>query len=157
MLRQCFILNTGILFHKNQFKNIGLDPETLYPHVLPRPPLVHYSPDSLASRFDPPLNYAKNYEQTVKHDEPFINEEEEDMLDALAPIYDQLKMAKGWWALEVLPSKQRYQKEDDTWAHATGYAAAYSYNLSRLLMVLYPRAALTMVALASSPSRRRRV
>jgi len=120
MIRQCFILKTGILFHKNMFKNIGLDPETLYPHVIHRPPLVHYTPGCLAHRFDPPINFAKDYKQTVKFEEPFINEEEEDMLDALAPIYDQLKMVKGWWILEILPNKQRYQKEDDSWTHARG-------------------------------------
>ena len=117
MIRQCFILKTGLLFHKNQFKSIGLDPDTLYPHVLPRPPLSPTS--SLAHRFDPPINYAKNYKNTIVGEEPFVNEEEEDMLDALAPMYDQLKLAKGWWALECLPSRQRYQKEDDTWKRHT--------------------------------------
>jgi hypothetical protein len=121
MIRQCFILKTGILFHKNMFKNIGLDSETLYPYVKPRPPVVHYTPGCLAHRFEPPINYAKDYKQTVKFEEPFINEEEEDMLDALTPIYDQLKMVKGWWVLEILPNKQRYQKEDDSWTHARGY------------------------------------
>ena len=33
MIRQCFILKTGLLFHKT--KLIGLEPDTLYPHVLP--------------------------------------------------------------------------------------------------------------------------
>ena len=123
MIRQCFIVKTGILFHKHQFKDIGLDPDTLYPHVLRRPPLpLQYTPDSFTHRFNPPINFAKNYKNTIVRnvdDEPFVNEEEEDMLDALAPMYDQLKLAKGWWVLECLPSRQRHQKEDDTWERYT--------------------------------------
>jgi hypothetical protein len=121
MIRQCFILRTGIMFHKNMFKDIGMDPDTLYPHVIPRPPPVPYTPDCLAHKYEQPFNYAKNYKETVTVKEPFINEEEEDLLDALAPIYDQLKMAKGWWVLEVLPNKQHYQRADDSWTHARGY------------------------------------
>jgi hypothetical protein len=117
MVRQCFILRTGILFHKTMFKDIGLDPDTLYPHVLPRPPPVPYTPDCLAHKYEEPVNFAKSDAGTVTVIEPFINEEEEDMLDALTPIYDQLKLAKGWWFLELMPNKQRYQKEDDTWTH----------------------------------------
>ena len=119
MLRQCFILRTGI--HKSMFKGVDMDPDTLYPHVLHRPPHVPYSPDCLAYKYDLPLNFAKNYKETVKIKEPFINEEEEDLLDSLTPMYDQLKMAKGWWLLELLPYKQQYQKPDNTWTHVRGY------------------------------------
>lgn len=116
MIRQCFILKTGILFHKDMFKNVGLDPDTLYPYVKRRSPVVHSTPGSLAYNF-----FAKDYKRTVKPEEPFVNEEEEDMLDALTPIYDQLKMAKSWWILEILPNKQVYQKEDDSWTQTRGY------------------------------------
>ena len=121
MIRQCFILNTGILFHKHQFKNIGLDPDTLYPEVLPRPPLPNTKPDypSLARRFDPPLNFAKSYDDTIVNREPFVNEEEEDMLDALAPMFDQLKLAKWWWVLECIPIRLRHQNDDGKWKTQT--------------------------------------
>lgn len=36
----------------------------------------------------------------------------EDYFDALAPINDQLKDAKGWWILEVYPTKHREQQRD---------------------------------------------
>ncbi|KIM78387.1 hypothetical protein PILCRDRAFT_75759 [Piloderma croceum F 1598] len=117
MVRQCFLLRTGILFHKTMFKDIGLDPDTLYPDVLPRPAPVPYTPDCLARKYKDPINFAANDGVTVKRKEAFINEEEEDLLDALTPIYDQLKLEKGWWILEVLPNIRRYQKEDDTWTH----------------------------------------
>lgn len=38
--------------------------------------------------------------------EPFVSEEVEDLKDALAPVYDQLKLNWWWWILEFLPSKQ---------------------------------------------------
>jgi hypothetical protein len=117
MVRQCFILRTGILFHKNMFKDIGIDPDTLYPRVTPRPPAVPYTPDCLADRYDVSLNFANSYKHTVMIQEPFINEEHEDLLDALTPIYDQLKLAKGWWIFEVLPNKHQYQKADDSWVY----------------------------------------
>lgn len=120
MIRQCFVLSTGILFHKNMFKEIGLNPDTLYPHVLPRPPPVPYAPNTLAHKYEKPVNFAYHYKETVRIRDPFVNEEEEDMLDALTPIYDQLKMAKGWWVLEVMPNKQRYQKADDSWTSKRG-------------------------------------
>jgi hypothetical protein len=103
------------------FKQMGMDPDTLYPHVLPRPHLVPYTPDCLAHKYDIPLNFAKNYKKTIAIEEPFVNEEEEDLLDSLTPMYDQLKMAKGWWVLEMLPYKHQYQNPDNTWTHARGY------------------------------------
>jgi len=80
MVRQCFLLRTGILFHKTMFKDIGLDPDTLYPDVLPRPAPVPYTPDCLARKYEDPINFAKNDRVTVKMEEAFINEEEEDLL-----------------------------------------------------------------------------
>lgn len=45
-----------------------------------------------------------------------LTEEEEDLADALCPIYDQLSIAKGWWVLELLPMKLRYQNPiDNEW------------------------------------------
>ena len=39
----------------------------------------------------------------------FINEAEEDLADALSPMYDQFKLAKYWQILEVIPQKIKYQ------------------------------------------------
>ena len=91
MIRQCFILKTGILS-----KDIGPDPDTLYPHVLLRTALTDNKPDypSLTCQFDPPVNFAKSYKNMiVEVDAPkFANEEEEDKLDVLTPsMYDQLR------------------------------------------------------------------
>jgi hypothetical protein len=121
MLHQCFILHTGIPFHKNMFKQMGMDPDTRYPHVLPRPPPVPYMPGCLTHKYDVPRNFAKNYKKTTKVKDPFINEEEGDLLDSLAPMYDHLKMAREWWILEMLPYKHQKQNADNTWRDARGY------------------------------------
>ncbi|KAF8597109.1 hypothetical protein BDV93DRAFT_453718 [Ceratobasidium sp. AG-I] len=91
MVRQCFKCNTGIMFHTNLLEDIGLSPETLWPKVLPRPPPI-MSLDDIPAAMEPR--------------EPFISEEVEDLKDALAPIYDQLKLNWWWWILELIPAKQ---------------------------------------------------
>jgi hypothetical protein len=106
MIRQCFALKTGIMFHTSFFKDIGLDINTLYPHVKPRPPPLQLSDLT-------PTRRAALYGSVKQHDvgdgigvllpeaQDFVNEEEEDLRDALSPIYDQLLLNKGWWVLEV--------------------------------------------------------
>ncbi|KAF7290730.1 DUF2235 domain-containing protein [Mycena indigotica] len=42
-------------------------------------------------------------------------EEEHDLVDALAPVYDQLSLHWFWWILEIIPWRQRYQRNRGTW------------------------------------------
>lgn len=42
-------------------------------------------------------------------------EDREDRLDAECPVYDQLKLNKWWWALELLPLRERQRQPDGTW------------------------------------------
>jgi hypothetical protein len=42
----------------------------------------------------------------------FENEEHEDVVDALCPIYDQ---RPAWWILEVVPRKLHFQRSDNSW------------------------------------------
>jgi hypothetical protein len=109
MIRQCFQLGTGILFHAEMMRSVGLDPDTLYPHVLPRPPpLLVKAPERPGSQSGSTTN-------TMASISNFVNEEEEDMADALTSINDELKRAKVWWILEILPMRLRYQEKDDSW------------------------------------------
>lgn len=122
MLRQLFLCNTGILFYKHTFTGTGLDPDTIYPHVIPRPtpiPLENIE-NHLLLKHAPYYNFAKRADYLKLIDHPFVSEEDEDLMDAICPIYDQLKLAKGWWTLELLPHKNRYQRADDTWVRETG-------------------------------------
>ena len=95
----------------------GLDPGTLYPRVLPRP-------DSIAfERADHSRITSSSGTVTVVSEH--LTEEEEDLADILSPINDELSRSKSWWWLEVIPLKQRYQKEDGGWAWRTKYVGLY--------------------------------
>ncbi|KAJ6479221.1 hypothetical protein C8R47DRAFT_1178465 [Mycena vitilis] len=107
MIRQCFLLETGILFHADMLRLVGMDPDTLYPRVLARPPpLLKLPQESTSSGTVKTLGSAEC---------DFTNEEEEDLADALSPINDELKRVKLWWILEVLPQKLRFQEGDNSW------------------------------------------
>ncbi|KAI0066519.1 hypothetical protein BV25DRAFT_1395427 [Artomyces pyxidatus] len=117
MIRQCFLANTGIMFHRDAFKNIGMDPSSLYPIVLPRPPPIFATPRVIREATDATLVGSSQAEASAK---PLVSEEEEDLADALSPIYDMLKIAKAWWIVEVLPLRQRVkQKKNLSWTHKT--------------------------------------
>ena len=44
-----------------------------------------------------------------------VSEEDEDLKDALSPIYDQLKLKRGWRILEILPVTFKHPHSDDEW------------------------------------------
>ncbi|KAI0368948.1 hypothetical protein BV20DRAFT_434793 [Pilatotrama ljubarskyi] len=92
MIRECFRTNTGIRFHGDLLRAIGLDPAALHPLVAERPP---------------PLQPDAQYMSTVAPPLPQATEEEHEIRDALSPVYDQLDLAWYWWFLEFMPMKKR--------------------------------------------------
>ncbi|KAI9566395.1 hypothetical protein HD554DRAFT_2117826 [Boletus coccyginus] len=111
MIRQCFLANTGIMFHRSMFKQIGMDDAMLYPHVVERPPPI-FETRSLPRTSDS----MKAYSVPSPQDGTFVNEEQEDLADAVCPLHDQLKLKWWWWILEAIPQKLHYQRdEDDQW------------------------------------------
>ncbi|THH20515.1 hypothetical protein EW146_g858 [Bondarzewia mesenterica] len=120
MIRQCFLVNSGIQFHRGSFKNIGLDPSSLYPLVLPRPPPVFASTRAAGSSSASSSKHTTTPTDATCFDGlqstvGALTEEEEDLNDALSPIYDQLKLSKAWWILEFLPLRLKMQKSDRSW------------------------------------------
>ncbi|KAF8868074.1 hypothetical protein CPB84DRAFT_1697495 [Gymnopilus junonius] len=117
MIRECFKTNTGILFHVDGLRRVGLDPAALYPVVLPRPPALPAGVTGPTAYIQPvPKTQPQPEDDEVE--DPFATpetEEELDLKDALSPVYDQLALAWGWWILELLPQRQRYQEEDNSW------------------------------------------
>lgn len=95
MIRECFKTNTGIRFHGELLKRVGLDPKALHPIVLERPPPVQPQPSLHLNSVAPPV--------------PLTTEEVHEVRDAICPLYDQLALAPYWWALELLPMKRRWQ------------------------------------------------
>ena len=109
MIRECFKAKSGIMFLADGLRRIGLDPASLYPIVQERPaPLpigdacIQYIPKARLPQLENPSA-------------PLKTEEEHEVLDALAPIYDQLSLKSFWWILEMLPVKQHIQHSDNTW------------------------------------------
>ncbi|KAG1742634.1 uncharacterized protein EDB91DRAFT_1221578 [Suillus paluster] len=125
MIREIFKLEVGILFHQNMFRQIGMDSATLYPHVLERPPAVFQvpkppsppgTPDSTVKALMIAAPKIVTDDPTVvaySDDGTFLNEELEDLADAVTEDYDQLRIARYWWILEVIPQMLRYQDDDD--------------------------------------------
>jgi hypothetical protein len=123
MIRQCFLTNTGILFHREMFKHIGMDPDMLYPVVKPRPPPIELKSHEGSHDASHRPSHRSTDKTPVNHESigpafvtDFENEEHEDVVDALCPIYDQLKLRPAWWVLEVVPRKLHFQRSDNSWA-----------------------------------------
>ncbi|EIW87436.1 hypothetical protein CONPUDRAFT_149464 [Coniophora puteana RWD-64-598 SS2] len=113
MLREIFKCNVGIMFHKEMFKQVGMNPDSVYPFVHERAPPIYQSPSTpIPTPTVVKLEEDPTYITYTDHG-GFVNEEEEDMKDALSPIYDQLELGRGWWVLEMTPQPRRYQRDDD--------------------------------------------
>ncbi|CAE6351079.1 unnamed protein product [Rhizoctonia solani] len=141
MIRECFLNQTGILFHSAELEEIGLSPASLWPSVkIPVPISDGYKPQlSDATLVESPLQSptlarsAKvsgtgsgsgmemgigtrtGTEGSLVPPEPIRLGSEQDAQDALQPIYDQLTLKWWWWILELLPMKQKYQRHDQSW------------------------------------------
>ncbi|KAG6820254.1 hypothetical protein H0H93_003262 [Arthromyces matolae] len=129
MVRECFKTNSGIMFNTEGLRTIGLDPATLYPFVLPRPPpRLDASTALLEKRKE--HGFFKRMAITFKrkpkaqpsaivttNDQSAIDEEMEDLKDAMSPLYDQLDIKLGWWLLEILPLNLRYQNGRNEWVN----------------------------------------
>ena len=120
MIRQCFLANTGIQFYRETFKDIGLDPKTLYPFV-PRPKALT-ADASIVAKVKMATNHKAEPTDLTLFEEvqasptaasSFKTEEEEELADALCPLFDQLKLSKTWWILEILPTRHRKQNRHD--------------------------------------------
>jgi hypothetical protein len=125
MIRQCFVTKTGILFHREMFPVFGMDPESLWPVVKPRPPPVK----SLSATPNHEHKYIPSVgtSRTLVDVSDFISEEEEDLADAFSPINDMLNIAKSWWILEVLPQNIRFQNDQDSWVRKLSYVVYYCF------------------------------
>ena len=101
------------MFHKDTLFKIGLDPGTVFPLVLGTPPLIFQDLNIHTIPVPKPVVVCDDRKAVVNTDGgSFVNEAEEDFADALSPMYDQLKLAKYWWILEMIPQKIQYQSSE---------------------------------------------
>jgi hypothetical protein len=136
MIRQCFLANTGIQFHHEAFRDIGMDPAKI---LDPRPPAFK------ASAYVPPTengasaHVAEPTEDTLTDEvqasptaaSTFKSEEDEELVDALSPIYDELQLSWGWWILEFIPLRHRHQDREGLWHKYWSYVfSSQFYALS---------------------------
>ncbi|KAH8110703.1 hypothetical protein DFH11DRAFT_1513988 [Phellopilus nigrolimitatus] len=139
MIRQCFLTNTGIQFEADKLRDIaGIDPASLWPVVCARPPplsipspppvtpmnptkrneIKKISEPAASTKADSPSTDSLKALARVESEESeyeFLGEEEEELRDALCPVYDQLKLAPFWWILELLPMREQVQEANGTW------------------------------------------
>ncbi|KAF8156140.1 hypothetical protein BJ912DRAFT_1012934 [Pholiota molesta] len=116
MVRECFKTKNGMTFDPAEIAAIGIAPDSLYPVVKPRPAALEVPKDvkiSTDNILKPGVvsratSWVKSWftkpPKTQKADKSIYEtytEEQLDLVDALAPIYDQLVIAKAkWWVLE---------------------------------------------------------
>jgi hypothetical protein len=113
MIRQCFLAQTGIMFHRDMLRLVGMEPDNLYPQVKRRPQATTKASTSIASA---PGTCKDSFRPKHRHsvfEEGFTNEEDEDFKDAHSKIYDMLQIKRAWWILEVFPHKLKFQRDDD--------------------------------------------
>ena len=138
MIRQCFLTNTGIRFHAQLLRNIGLDPEKLCDPTYKRPPPLFAEPGSPLLGIEeheqereaagPGVGHERTSSNTTLVDgdqgQKALSEEEEDVIDALCPIYDELKLAPGWWLLEIIPLVHRVRDKVQGWVERWMYVVS---------------------------------
>ena len=116
------------MFSARGLRKIGLDldPITYHP-VLERPPALEVPENAHIQRIQRIPHSEKptteRYEEKVKEDaksEANLSEQEIDLNDALSPKWDQLRLCRWWWILELLPWRHRLQKEDKSWTSYLG-------------------------------------
>ncbi|KAI0308384.1 hypothetical protein B0F90DRAFT_1682382 [Multifurca ochricompacta] len=117
MIRQCFLVDTGIQFHRDAFKDIGMDPDTLFPFVAAtRPPALKPSlaivevAAATAHALEPTDSTLTDQVQASPNAAAtFKTEEDEELADALSLIYDELK-------IKILPIRHNVQnRRDASW------------------------------------------
>jgi hypothetical protein len=167
MIRETFKTNTGIIFDAEGLRRIGLDPDKL---VQPRPPALALGQNPIPHSPSPPSSwwpqlwpFSRKTElekcQTVfsrttsdgtvhvdVHDEDGGllegTEEEEDLKDALMPIYDQLRLHWAWHILEFIPIWYRWQTKDNKWHWwfgCVGFVSSLCVEWEMLRLVLVGR------------------
>jgi hypothetical protein len=109
MIRECFKVASGIMFHSEALTTIGLDPVILDkdPHRV-RGPALSLVGDRLL------LPTEEDKDASAPQSFPELSEEMFERLDALSPIYDQFgegsfPMRCLWNVMEYLPLHQSYQ------------------------------------------------
>jgi hypothetical protein len=116
MVEQVMQSQCGILFDSDELARIGF---TLPPHS------PQISPDSnindlplVASEIQitqDSMNISGSVVQELRNEPTPSPEAYPERSDATAPLFDELKVNKLWWLLEILPSSHAWQDRNGVW------------------------------------------
>ncbi|KZT19462.1 hypothetical protein NEOLEDRAFT_1077768 [Neolentinus lepideus HHB14362 ss-1] len=139
MIREIFRTKTGILLDAKMLQNeVGLDLKTIDDFAPPRiPPEVDaLQPEPPRDRFilavdrfvlnaikfpyklvtglirPPKVSMKANFFQEKASTSEYLGESNEELYDALSPIYDELRLTWWWRILEWIPLRHKKQKEE---------------------------------------------
>ena len=122
MIKQIVLSKCGIKFDGAALRRAGLG-------VLSTVPVVPTSPTEEGSQAETPRagpsspveDGNKEYMAREGNDKDVEGHTFPRGHDFQAKIHDEMKANPGWWILEILPVKSRYQRPDGRWASKFGY------------------------------------
>ncbi|KAF7351811.1 hypothetical protein MVEN_01142200 [Mycena venus] len=110
MIRECFEAKTGMMFDVQRLQEL----------------------DDLKIVIIPPRKgwlrraFSRKCQESPVSTEKFPPGMEEDLMDALSPIYDPLTLNPFWWILEIIPFTFRYQSRPDNKWHEEFRSALFA-------------------------------
>jgi len=122
MIRETFRCHTGILWDITALEARGLEAEHLFPSVIVPP--IGTGQASSSPEQNLPVMERSGGKGPMSMD-PADPEKE----DALTEIFDQLKIARWWWILELFPVKGRVQKPPPSATH--DWKCKYFINIGK--------------------------
>jgi hypothetical protein len=110
MIRECFIEQTGIIFDEHMINQVGLDINSIYKAPEALSSAGHRLPVPERFTWTTPFLWAWNKVPQIRALPPrdewiFKGEAQEELEDALSPIYDQLAMHLYWAPVEWIYRK----------------------------------------------------
>ena len=118
MIKQVVLSNCGIKSDETALKEADIDVSTIALDSPTQPAMNNSEVEAGAAL--PTPQALPNSPGDGESEEHMIRRgvQEQDLQqkqDAMAPIYDQLKIQPLWWLLELLPIKSTWQEADGTW------------------------------------------
>ncbi|KAF8555257.1 hypothetical protein OG21DRAFT_1603016 [Imleria badia] len=119
MVEQAMQSQCGILFDSDGLARIGLTALSPSPETLPGSngngvPLATYNVETTPDTIDTSGSAAQELQNEPNRPTPSLEAEPEHS-DAIAPLFDELKINKAWWILEFLPCSYAWQDDSGKW------------------------------------------
>ena len=128
MVEQVIQSSCGILFDNDQLAHIGFK----LPSPSPQPSVTGGQILLDSNINDPPIRDAADTSRPVapeleNKDQPAPTPTYSEHANAIAPLFDELKINKVWWLLEVLPSSNAWQDSSGVWHNKWRWVLEYCF------------------------------